>query len=230
MAKQLPLIFEHRPAFGYEDFIVNPSNEEAVLWLDKWPEWDNFALSIYGAEGCGKTHLAHVFSLMVEYQDSGINVKIISPTELKVDNVAELVDKYKCIILEDADRGVDEEALFHLYNMLKEEHGTLLLTARIPPSRWNVLLPDLSSRLRTVIGVPLNEPDDNLYASVLVKHFSDRQIMVGKEVVEYLISHGERSFSFAKRIVAEADNLSLSEKRRITIPLIKQVISNIPRA
>ncbi len=227
MAKQLPLIFEHRPAFGYEDFIVNPSNEEAVLWLDKWPEWDNFALAIYGPEGCGKTHLAHVFSLMVEYQDNNTNVKVISPEDLKLDNVAELVDAHKCIILENGDRGVNEEALFHLYNLLKEEKGTLLLTCRVPPSRWDVKLPDLRSRLRSVFGVALNEPDDNLFASVLVKHFSDRQILVGKDVVEYLISHGERSFSFAKKIVAEADNLSLSEKRRITIPLIKQVINNI---
>ena len=94
MAKQLPLIFEHRPAFGYEDFIVNPSNEEAVLWLDKWPEWDNFALAIYGPEGCGKTHLAHVFSLMVEYQDNNTNVNVITSYSI---HYTKLYENFICL-------------------------------------------------------------------------------------------------------------------------------------
>ena len=59
--KQLPLEFEHRPSLGGEDFLIAPCNEDAVAWLDKWPDWRSPALIIYGPPGCGKTHLAHVF-------------------------------------------------------------------------------------------------------------------------------------------------------------------------
>ena len=36
---QLPFDFEHRPSLSGEDFLVAPSNREAVAWLDKWPDW-----------------------------------------------------------------------------------------------------------------------------------------------------------------------------------------------
>ncbi|MCH7943639.1 MAG: DNA replication protein, partial [Proteobacteria bacterium] len=33
---QLALDFGHRTALGAEDFLVTPSNRDAVLWLDPW--------------------------------------------------------------------------------------------------------------------------------------------------------------------------------------------------
>ena len=60
---QLVLEFGHRTALDAEDFLVTPSNSEAVLWLDRWPDWPAPALVIHGPAGCGKSHLAHVWRL-----------------------------------------------------------------------------------------------------------------------------------------------------------------------
>ena len=38
-AIQLPLDLGHRPALGREDFLVAPSNQGAVAWIDRWPDW-----------------------------------------------------------------------------------------------------------------------------------------------------------------------------------------------
>ncbi|HKO06210.1 MAG TPA: DNA replication protein, partial [Alphaproteobacteria bacterium] len=58
---QLTLDLGHRAAYGREDFLVAPSNAEAVLWLDRWPAWPAPALTLYGPAGCGKSHLAQVW-------------------------------------------------------------------------------------------------------------------------------------------------------------------------
>ena len=59
---QLALNFPHRASLGREDFLVSPCNQEAVTMIEGWPMWPYFALCIYGATGCGKTHLANVWA------------------------------------------------------------------------------------------------------------------------------------------------------------------------
>ena len=58
---QLALNLPHRSATGEADFLVAPSNAEAVAWLDRWPDWPGPALVIHGPPACGKSHLAQVW-------------------------------------------------------------------------------------------------------------------------------------------------------------------------
>jgi len=45
---QLALDLRHRVAMGREDFLVSPSNADAVAWIDRWPDWPGPALVIVG--------------------------------------------------------------------------------------------------------------------------------------------------------------------------------------
>ena len=45
-----------------------------------------------------------------------------------------------------------------------------------------------------------------------------------KEVINYIVSHIERSFDSVYTIVKKIDDYSLSHSRDITIPLIKEII------
>ncbi len=149
--------------------------------------------------------------------------------DLREDTLAELVENSgaasPAIAVEDADRGVDEHALFHLYNMIVEAGGTMLLTAREAPARWRLELPDLASRMAALPVASLDEPDDDLFAAVLVKHFADRQLRVGAEVVSYLTTHMERSFDAARRIVSELDKAALAGRRGVTVPLARDILN-----
>ncbi len=196
---QLALDLGHRPALEREDFLVSPCNENAVAWIDRWPDWPGPALVIHGPAGCGKTHLARVWR-----QRSGAT---------------------KGAVIENADRPGDDVALFHLYNQHAEQGGHLLLTANTPPARWSGRLPDLVSRLAAAPTVAIGPPDDTLIAQVLVKLFADRQLEVGAEVVSYLVTHMERSFAAARHLVGAADAAALAAKRPITVPLVRDVLA-----
>jgi len=167
--------------------------------------------------GSGKTHLAQVFAAR-----SGASV--LSPQALAAARLPELLGGARAAIVEDA-AATPEEALLHLYNMLAERGGHLLLTAREPPARWGIALADLRSRLLAAPVAALQPPDDTLLAALLVKLFADRQLAVGAEVLAYLVPRLERSFDAAATIVAALDRAALAAHRSITVPLAREVLA-----
>jgi chromosomal replication initiation ATPase DnaA len=216
-ARQLALDLGHRPALGREDFLLAPSNADAVAWLDRWPDWPAPALAIYGPEGSGKTHLAQVWRAR-----SGAS--LLAAAALSAAAVPALAAQP--VVIEDADRGVDERALLHLYNLLAERRLHLLLTGRRAPARWPLGLADLRSRLNAAPAAALAPPDESLVGAVLVKLLADRQLRVGDEVVGFLLARLERSFAAAQRIVAALDRAALAQRSNITVPLARQVLQD----
>ena len=147
---------------------------------------------------------------------------------LRAGQVEGLAPAGAAVVVENADDGVDEIALLHLFNLLREQDGTLLLTGRRPPARWTIALPDLSSRLAAVPVVAILAPDDALLAAVVVKMFHDRQLAVDPGVIAYLLTRIERSFDAARQLVDRIDREALAARRRITIPFVKGVLGNHP--
>ncbi|WP_371821790.1 HdaA/DnaA family protein [Skermanella sp. TT6] len=219
---QLPLDLGHRPAMGADDFLVAPSNEAAVAWLDLWPNWPAPALVIFGPAGCGKTHLAQVWRARTQ-------APRVEPGDLRIESLPRLLDEAAAVVIDNADRGTGdartERALFHLYNLARETGGHLLLTSESAPAHWGIKLPDLRSRLMAAPAVAVGAPDDALLAAILVKLFADRQLRVGGDVIRFLVTHMERSFDAARRLVADLDAAALAARRRITVPLARRVLA-----
>ena len=216
--RQLTLPFTHRPALGREDFLAASHSAEAVAWIDRWPDWPTNVVVLYGPPGCGKTHLAHVFAAK-----SGASI-LSGKAGLVLDPPALLADTH-ALVIDNADAGLDMVSFFHLFNLARENGCTLLLTAALPPSGWGIDLPDLRSRLNTAPTAKIDEPDDAVMAAVLIKLFSDRQIKVGADVLQYILSHMERSFEAARSLVERADILSLSERRPVTVPFVRRLLT-----
>ncbi len=217
-AQQIPLDLGHRAALGREDFLVTESNFDAVSWIDLWPDWPAPALILYGPAACGKSHLAEVWKGRTGAQDA----------DLESASEEDLAASGNHLILDDIDALLGERQaetrLFHLYNMMKEAQRNILITIRTAPVRVPFAVPDLASRLRACPAVAIQPPDDALLAAVLVKLFSDRQLAIGQDVLNYILPRMERSFAAARDLVEAADRAALSEKRRITIPLMRDVM------
>lgn len=218
---QLALRFLYRPSLSGENFLVAANNRDAVIWLDRWPDWPAPALAIWGPRGCGKTHLAEVFLAR-----SG--ARRLEPADLAEADLRELLRDAPVCVLDDAPRFLDgrgEQALLHLYNTVAETNRRMLMTAEHPPAHWTVRLADLRSRLNAADAVGIGAPDDALIRAVLVKQFADRQLTVDDESLDYMLTRMERSFDAARRLVAATDDAALRAKRRVTVPLIRDVLA-----
>jgi chromosomal replication initiation ATPase DnaA len=220
VSEQIPLKLPHREAYDHFDYLVARPNEEAVAFIDKWPSWSHHALVIYGNAGCGKTHLSNVWQ------------NITKAKRITIDDLSEelLAAPEMLYILENAERvrnsSKAEDNLFFLYNWLKEAGGYLMMTSHLHPNKWGIKLPDLSSRILSAPAVEIGDPDDNLIYAVLVKQFSDRQIIPPLDVINYILPRMERSYDEVRKLVEAIDSLALSEKNRITIPLVRRVFEN----
>lgn len=210
---QLPFELPARTAMGAADFVTSASNEAALALIDAWPNWPGPALAVHGPAGCGKTHLGHVWQEKV----GAAALFLAAPRSLP-----ELPAHPHLILDEPA---LDETDFFHLLNRVKNDGGALLILSREAPARWDVTLPDLASRLKGLPAVEVAAPDDALLGAVLVKHFSDRQIHVAPEVIDYLLRHIERSFAAAAETADRLDRAALAEGRAITVPLVRRVLA-----
>ncbi len=211
---QLGLDLPHRPALGRADFLVSDCNAAALGWIERWPDWPAHALVLYGPEGCGKSHLAHLWC-------ERAGVRLISGREL---TRWEPPSASPGIAVDDADRA-SEIALLHLYNSCAEAGAGLLVVARNAPAAWSIALPDLASRLRAAPAIGVARPDDALIAAVLVKHFADRQLRVMPAVIAYLVRRMERSFAAAAAMSARLDQLALAEGRPIGLALARRALA-----
>ncbi len=220
--KQIPFDFDHRPALGGEDFLVAPSNAQAVAWVERWPDWPATVLVIVGPHGAGKTHLAHVFQALS-------HAPAITPSQLQEQRADGVLDGQPTLVLEDVESFIAaglEEELLHLYNLAREADVKLLLTATSPPARWSIALKDLSSRLNTAQVAEISPPDDALLTALIVKQFADRQLGVDQDVLAYMLARMDRSFAGVRDLVRAIDEAALAQKRAITIPLVRRVLEN----
>ncbi len=224
--RQLTLDLPLRPALGRADFVVAPCNETAVAWIDRWPDWPQPVLAVHGPPGAGKSHLARVWQRASRAQE-------VSPEAFENGDPPELAGEGRAVLIEDVDRllaaqdPAREERLLHLYNLVLEARGQILMTAAAAPARWPCGLPDLRSRLAAAHAVALGPPDDRLIEALLIKLFSDRQLRVSAPVVRYLLPRVERSFAALRQLVEATDEAALSNHRDISVSLVRRVLETM---
>ncbi len=214
LRQQLALDLGASPTYAPDDFFLSESNEEANAWIERWPNWHHHCLMVYGPAGCGKTHLAHIWQ-----QKSA--ARFVDSKMLAETNLEELCQSSNSLIVDDIERELLGEPLLHLFNLAKEHKGSLLLLADRAPARWKIDLPDLSSRILAAPNVAIKSPDDQLLRAVVFKLFSDNQIAVDKQIVDYMLPRIDRSFVSVQRIVSQI----LAANRKLTLSLVREVIN-----
>jgi len=218
MAEQYSFPFGNENIYRVDDFIPSAENNEAYHFIYRWPDWGKQRYAsvflLYGPVGCGKTHLSHIWRSLSE--------AVFLTTEQLTE------PKRNAVIIEDIDQwSYDEEMLLHFLNNAIEDKQYVLLTSAVPPAQLPFTLPDLTSRLRAVPSLAIAPPGSELLRLVLMKQFADRQLRVSNDVINYIITHSERSFTAIAELVSAIDKKAMKDKRNITIPLLKELFDDI---
>ena len=210
--KQTVFSFYTETKMSSSDFMVSACNKEAFSYINSWPNWSESGFVIYGPKGCGKTHLAHLFAEKVnDGRIKNLQIPLYESKQIKMNNIEKICNSSDVIIIENLEKNVDQEALFHLFNSFNKKGKYMLWTSEIAPAR-------------------LKEPDDMMLRALIVKLFNDRQIMISPEILEYIINNTERSFSYVENLVKEIDEISLAYKSTVNYKIVKEALENLYNA
>ena len=203
------------PSYGRHDFIVGESNLEAVKWVDNFSKSKVNGLVIIGPIASGKSHL--ISTLKNKY-------KILEAEEINEEkiNILELKD----LIIENIEKIENHYFFLHIINIVKEKNFKVLLTSRLPIKELNIRLEDLKSRLLAYSHSKILLPTDDVLRGIIIKISKDKGLLLSDTVINYILSHVERSYSIINGFINELDQLSLIRKKKITIPFIKKFIES----
>lgn len=224
-ALQLPLDLQFRPAYGRNDFLITKSNADAAALIDAWPQaWSGFpALTLWGAGGSGKSHLACVWAQKAQAQ-------ILTLEQFSAAPLEDLLNASIHYVIEKLDQAAgdaaQEQKLFHLYNGLKASGRSMLLTSQIPPAQLSFTLADLASRLRAAPAIEIHQPDDALLSYVFAKQLHDRGFSVSEKTIQYAIGRMERSWQAMEKTVAALTSRATATKKGITLLLVREVLGD----
>jgi chromosomal replication initiation ATPase DnaA len=191
---QIALPFDWPAEEEAGDFIVTSSNQQAVAHLDRWGSWPVKATLLVGPRKSGRSLLGRIFAAK-----SG----------------AQLIDEGH------KKREVD---IFHAWNDAQNERVPLLIIADHAPPGWTIKLPDLRSRMAATPVISLGDPDETLCAMLLEKLLARRGIILPPDVAAFIVPRIERSHITLLRIVEILDDASLSQRRALTIPFVRDVL------
>ncbi len=114
-------------------------------------------------------------------------------------------------------------ALFNRYNQLKENHGALITAGLHAPTQMG-LRDDLATRLAWGLVYQLHALNDAEKSLALQNHALERGMRLPSEVVDYCLRYLRRDLSTLMATLDALDEWSLTTKKPITVPLLRQLL------
>jgi DnaA family protein len=224
---QIPLPLTPRREGRFENFVAGP-NQTVVEALKHLPEEPGSSVYLYGEEGSGKSHLLN--ALCYRVREDGGRAFYLSLKHLPATATVSLqgLEKLDLVCVDDLHAIAGdlhwEEALFHCFNRIREARGRLLISSSLRLSELDLALPDLASRLAWGLRLPLLPLADTDKLKVMALHAERLGIDLPDEVRQYLLKRHERSVPALIGAVDALHGAALALKRRITIPLAREVL------
>lgn len=175
---------------------------------------------LWGEIGTGKSHLLQ--AAVNQASLNNITALYISVTEPVI-----LRNEYQLVALDNIDSiaGVADEELFHLFNHLNSSGTRMIFSASQPPNNSGFVLPDLISRLSSCTVFHLKELSDNNKEQMIITHAKKLSLEITEKETHYLIQRVPRDIGSIINLIDRVAHQSLVEKRKVTIPFLKEIIN-----
>lgn len=229
MSRQLALGLQLRTSARFENFVAG-SNAELVDQLRRCAEGRGEAFfACWGAPGSGKTHL-----LQASCHHAASDGRSATYVSLREHAALQPVlfegwEAFDLVCIDDIEAVAGdarwENALFHLYNRVRERGGCLVISALGAPARLNIHLPDLRSRLAWGVGYQLKPLTDAQLLQALQLRARQRGCEIPDDTAGYLLKRLPRDTASLFDMLERLDEASLEAQRKLTVPFVKSVLS-----
>ena len=230
--RQLPLGISLRVSARFSTYLAGP-NQAAVAALQSLARASREPpLWLCGPAGVGKTHLLQATCAAVGSAGGRALYLPLAERHRFAAGMLEGTEELDALLLDDLDAVAGDEdwerALFVAYNELQETGGRLVVAAAEPPAITPWCLPDLRSRLNASTLYLLRRLPEDLHGEALLARARQLGLDLAQEPLTYLQRHGPRSFARLCGLLDAIDRASLADQRKVTVPLIRQVLEQGP--
>ena len=215
---QLLFKFPFKTKYYEQDFYVSSNNFSAYKLVESWPNWSGKWLNVFGAAGCGKTHLSKILEKKIN------KIKVLDAKLINNKIISEL-DYLDCLIIDNYENNIDETLLYSILNQSKQLEKYIVINSILSLKELVFKLNDLRSRINSFVYIGIQLPTDDLLQVIISKSLSDKQINLNPKISEYIIKNVERSYDKMFKFLKDIDELSLSTGKSININLIKKVLN-----
>ncbi len=226
--RQLTLGIRLRDSARFESFLPGP-NSELLASLRALAGGDaEGPLYCWGARGCGRTHLLQAACQHAGALDrTSVYLPLAEHAALDV-AVLEGLEAMQLVCLDDvhavAGEPAWEEALFHLFNRIRERGGRLAVSAGAAPAGLRLQLADLRSRLEWGLVYAIAPLDDDQRLAALQLRARRRGFELPDDTGRYLMRRVPRDMPALFALLDRLDEASLAAQRRLTVPFVKAVL------
>lgn len=224
---QLPLGFvtSSRATFaGY----LSATNAEAVTAVQTLVATRQGALYLSGPAGSGKTHLLQ--AACREARETGARALYLPLADF-VEQSPELLEGLGAVNLLAVDdleaiaqNRAWQVALVPLLDAVRARQGALLFAARHAYEALPLELRDLQARIGWAAPYHLTTLDDAGLALLIRRRAAERGLELSPEVASYILQRVPRNAALLMMALEQLDKASLAEKRRLTVPLVREVL------
>lgn len=214
MNQQKVLNFKFDNSYNEKDFILDSSNEKALLFFNKFPDWENKLINLVGSEKSGKTFLLKILNKKNDFY----YLNTFPENNEEFDKLFNF-ERFLLDVNE-----LDELKFFSILNHCIINDKYLVVTSLVPLTQLNLSLPDLKSRIKQFYILNIDIPSDQLIYSLILKFFSDNQVVIKKELIEFIVKKIDRSYPRINQFLVKLNDLSIERKKKIDFKLINEII------
>jgi DnaA family protein len=223
MSQQLTLSIHLRDDATFKNYFIG-QNEQVVHDLQKQKEPYVF---LFGANGTGKSHLLQAACHQVGKKGLPVVYLPLAEDGL-MPAMLDGLENMSLIALDDIQTVMGDDeweyGLFNLYNRVREKGVNMLVSSTEPLASLNVKLADLKSRLSWGPIFQLGGLSDKEKQLALQLRAKNRGLNLADDVVIYLLKHSPRDMNSLFALFEKLDKASMVEKRKLTIPFIKDYL------
>jgi len=214
-----------------DSFISCDSTKVVLRALKEFCEEDsiNQFLFLWGKPGVGKNYLLHSVHqefLLKERTAAYISFK---KTNISSEKILDNLSTLDLIILEGIEEYPLEDtwevAFFNLINQSRATGTKILCSSKKVAKSIDFSLPDLVSRVLSFSAFELTDIKDEEKREALKNTILRKGLNADENVISYILNHTSRGLTDLLTLISDLDSFSLEKKRRITIPLIKEMLS-----
>lgn len=222
---QLPLALKLQPYASFENFVVGP-NSVAIDHIQSIALGDRQeSVWIYGRPGTGKSHaLAAACRAASEASRRPIYLALSTSTDPEM---LKHLDDIDLVALDDVHNVAGlpgwDAALFSVFDA-RLQRGGLLIAADSAPRDCGFALADLRSRAGSAALYRLEFLNDTDLRAAVIGHATRRGLNIESTEANYLMQRVSRDLNALTACLDRIDRYSLAAQRRITIPLLREVI------